>query len=161
ALGPTPGGGAKKHVLINRRRHLAIKRRRKPRAGSRLEPRRGGPFRKQHVCLLRADTLRRQLPRCKRARYLIDQCFGGKSNALTLLLRIRIIHLADFCPPDRRDAKQARLAGGVDLTTAQIGRAKPLAGIANGDDFAVCGRIIERLLLTTALADDRALLDND
>src|SRR5947209_10085978 len=63
-----------------------MKWRRNPRAGSRLEVRRGGPFRKQHVCLLRTDALRRQFARCKRARHLIDQSFRRKSNALTFLL---------------------------------------------------------------------------
>src|SRR6516165_5202596 len=70
-------------------------------SGLRLEVRRGGPFLEQHLGFRHADTLRRQFPRRRRTPYLIDQCFGRKSDAFTVLLGMSVIHLADLCPPDR------------------------------------------------------------
>ena len=63
-------------------------------------------------------------------------------------------------PIDRPEAHRARFAGSVKVATRQLEIADNAAGLANGLDFGVGGRVIARCDAVNALSDDFAVLDD-
>jgi len=63
-------------------------------------------------------------------------------------------------PIDRPEAHGARFAGSVKVATRQLEIPEDAAGLANGLDFGVGGRVIARCDAVDALSDDFAVLDD-
>src|SRR5690606_25512930 len=93
--------------------------------------------------------------------HLADEFVAVDAELGAILQRVRVVHLLELRPVDRRDAERARLARRVDIVSGKIGCAELLRGVADRDDLAVPGGIEGLYAVVATLGDDLAAPRDD